>query len=424
MKTVKTAGLLLLSLLSAACIGTLLLCGAYALPTGPIDENVRKSAEILEKEGTYPSLFSWCLSTLDNFTDSYMLLEAADPTEEPLLQRALLNRPGVGSRDPRKALTDHYLGGEPFPEGTGYTRYWHGYQIWLKPLLSVTTYGGIRILNGIFQAGLTALVCFLLYRKNLKNLILPFLMTVLMLMPAALVMSLQFSACFDTAVLAMAALLSVKESRRPIVFLFTGIATAYFDLLTYPVFTFGMPAVLLLAMNPRETAGANLLRLVRAGLYWALGYAGMWALKWVIAGLFTNQDVIADALKQIGVRTSDLSQDDVTHVSAFECAGRNVLWFIRTPAAALPVLYAAWKGVSFLRSRKGNTPEAHARVLPYLAIALVPFVWFAVTINHSYMHIFFACKTLGVSVFAAAAWLASADSAPDPISNKRGELAL
>ena len=159
MKAVKTAGLLLLSLLSAACIGTLLLCGAYALPTGPIDENVRKSAEILEKEGTYPSLFSWCLSTLDNFTDSYMLLEAADPTEEPLLHRALLNRPGVGSRDPRKALTDHYLGGEPFPEGTGYTRYWHGYQIWLKPLLSVTTYGGIRILNGIFQAGLTALAC-------------------------------------------------------------------------------------------------------------------------------------------------------------------------------------------------------------------------------------------------------------------------
>ena len=173
--------------------------------------------------------------------------------------------------------------------------------------------------------------------KNLKNLILPFLMTVLMLMPAALAMSLQFSACFDTAVLAMAALLSVKESRRPIVFLFTGIATAYFDLLTYPVFTFGMPAVLMLAMNSRETAGANLLRLVRAGLFWGLGYAGMWVLKWVIAGLFTNQDVIADALKQIGVRTSDLSQDDVTHVSAFECAGRNVLWFIRTPAAALPV---------------------------------------------------------------------------------------
>ena len=102
------------------------------------------------------------------------------------------------------------------------------------------------------------------------------------------------------------------------------------------------------------------------------------------------------------------------------CAGTLLL----CGAYTLLALYAAWKGVSFLRNRKENTPAAHARVLPYLAIALVPFAWFAVTINHSYMHIFFACKTLGVSVFAAAAWLASADSAPDPISNKRGELAL
>ncbi len=417
MKALKNAGLAVLCLLLAACAGTLLLCGAYALPTGPIDENMRKSAEILEKEGTYPTLFSWCLSILDNFTDSYMLLEAADPTEDPLLQRALLNRPGIGTRDPRKALTAYALEGEPFPEGAGYTRYWHGYQIWLKPLLSVTTYGGIRILNGFFQAGLAALFCFLLYRRKLRQLILPFLMVYLMLMPVALAMSMQFSACFDVAVLAMIALLITKESRQWLVFLSAGIAAAYFDLLTYPVFTFGMPAALWLAMNPRETAGKGLLRLVRAGCCWALGYAGMWALKWGIAGVFTGQNVLADAMGQISVRTSDLSQDDVTHVPVSECIYRNVQWFLQTPAAAMPALYAVWKGVSFLRGRKGKAPEgqtAHARFLPYLALALVPFAWFTATINHSYMHIFYACKTLGVSVFALAAWLASAGSGRSP----------
>ena len=109
MKTAKTIGNMALMLILSAVIGTALLCAAYALPTGTIDVNVRKSAEVMEAEGTYPTLFSWCLSTLDNFTDSYMLIEAADPSEGSVLEKALANRPGIGARDPRAALTDYAL---------------------------------------------------------------------------------------------------------------------------------------------------------------------------------------------------------------------------------------------------------------------------------------------------------------------------
>ena len=89
MRTAKTIGRMGLCLLLSALIGTVLLCAVYALPTGPIDANVRKSAEVMEREGEYPTLFSWCLSTLDNFTDSYMLLEAADPSDGSVLEKAL-----------------------------------------------------------------------------------------------------------------------------------------------------------------------------------------------------------------------------------------------------------------------------------------------------------------------------------------------
>ena len=343
----------------------------------------------MEAEGTYPTLFSWCLSTLDNFTDSYMLIEAADPSEGSVLEKALANRPGIGARDPRAALTDYALRDGKFPEGTGYTRYWHGYEIWLKPLLCLVSYSGIRIVNGIFQAMLAVAVCLLLYRRGL-----------------------------DVAALGIIGVLSVRREKAYYAFLFIGIATAYFDFLTYPVFTFGMAAVVYFAAGGRKDVGKSLKELLWIGICWGIGYAGMWVLKWVLAALITRQDVFADAIGQLKVRTSDLSQDDVTHVSFFECIARNIQWFLRTPATALCGVYAVWKGILCLRGRaavkaSGRAQVSSARallrsVLPYLLVAVIPMVWFAVTINHSYMHIFYACKTLGISVFAILVWMAGA----------------
>ena len=416
MKTAKTIGSMVLTLILSAVIGTALLCAAYALPTEAIDANVRKSAEVMEQEGTYPTLFSWCLSTLDNFTDSYMLIEAADPSEGTVLEKALANRPGIGTRDPRAVLTEYALRGGEFPEGTGYTRYWHGYEIWLKPLLCMVSYSGIRIVNGFFQAILAAAVCLLLFRRRLQRVILPFLLTWAMLMPLALEKSMQFSACFDVAALGIIGVLSVRREKAHYTFLLIGIATAYFDFLTYPVFTFGMAAVVYFAAGSRKNAGESLKAFLRIVICWGIGYAGMWALKWVLAALVTHQDVFADAIGQLKVRTSDLSQDDVTHVSVFECIARNIQWFLRTPVTALCGCYAVWKGILFLQGRAAakdigsmQTQPASVllrSVLPYMLVALVPIVWFAVTINHSYMHIFYACKTLGISVFAVLVWIA------------------
>ena len=50
-------------------------------------------------------------------------------------------------KDPRKVLTDYYIEEVPLPESVGYPRYWHGYEIWLKPLLSLTDYAGIRMIS-------------------------------------------------------------------------------------------------------------------------------------------------------------------------------------------------------------------------------------------------------------------------------------
>ena len=90
-KSVKTFGIMLGCIVLSAILGTLLLCGAYLLPTESMEKNVRNSAEIFVREDTYPELYSWCTSTLDYFSDAYMLLEASYYSEGTVLERALRN---------------------------------------------------------------------------------------------------------------------------------------------------------------------------------------------------------------------------------------------------------------------------------------------------------------------------------------------
>ena len=180
------------NLAASAIIGTLLLIGAYSLPVAKIDKHVEDSATIFKQEGGYPTLFSWCTSTLDNFTDAIMLLEAADSTNDSAVNRAMrAYRGAISDYIPNDVLVAHYVNGIDYETKITYPRYWHGYHVLLKPLLSLMDYRYIRILNAIVQVTLVVFVVWLLIRRKMGGSI-PYMLSWLMLMPVALAKSLQF----------------------------------------------------------------------------------------------------------------------------------------------------------------------------------------------------------------------------------------
>ena len=73
----------------------------------------------------------------------------------------------------------------------------------------------------------------------------------------------------------------------------------------------------------RLCSGARQCAAVISGsLCWGVGYAVCWALKWVLAGLVTGQNVIGDAIHQMGVRTAA----DTWH--GIELTWGNILAFV------------------------------------------------------------------------------------------------
>ena len=130
-----------------------LLLAAYALPGEPVRDHVYDSAVKIAGEGLYPEYLNFKLFQMDNYTDTIMLTEAASADEAPPLTAMMTNT--AYNVDNFETLADDlqwyivrdWAAGAQRTDAPAlvpfsYARYWHGYLIWLRPLLLVTDITG------------------------------------------------------------------------------------------------------------------------------------------------------------------------------------------------------------------------------------------------------------------------------------------
>lgn len=394
----------LLNIIIAAFFGLLLLIAIFKLPLGNIISNVEKSAVVMNNEGSYPIVYSWCTSTLDNYTDSIMLTEASNNTTESPLNKALMVYRGtIEDKDPQEVLVEHFIDGTEFTDIESYARYWHGYHIFLKPLLEIMDYSTIRIVNGIIQIVLLLIICWLMIKKNLKHFVFPYIICYLLLMPIALAMSLQFSSCYYIISVGMLLLLLLPDSKRIryswVVFLNIGILTAFFDFLTYPIATFGVPAVLFIALSMQDETELKLLCTIKDGIAWCFGFGGMWVSKWILTALFTDYDIFENAFSAFSMRVSNTAEDGETEYSVLNCIFKNYQRLFSTPFTILIIVFIIFL-IIYIRKNSGFDSTIIRIMIPYIILSFAPMVWFCFATNHSMIHSAFTNKSCIVSVIA------------------------
>ena len=343
-----------------------------------------------------------------------MLLHAVHTSDDPITVRIAEGYRYVSEGNAFHALIEFGEKGDETLRANPIARYWHGYLVLLKPLLLVMTYLDIRMVLTIVQGCMMAAIIAGLCRRRLAHLVPAFVLSLLCITPSAAGLSLQFSTVFCTALLAMILLLYLPAKHfeghgLPLFFLLGGMLTSYVDYLTYPLVAFGLPFVLCLFLFPADSAKAEWKRLILCGICWGIGYLGMWAGKWLIAGIFGNEPWFwANLFAKISERGSDtagavsLDYGDVLKAVLGVFAKRAYL--LTLIAAAL-----AWLFVWLRRRRLSlkTSPLSSGTVLALLAVALLPFVWYFFTKNHSYIHAFYTSRNLAVSAFALCCYFVS-----------------
>lgn len=363
-------------------VGIALLTLVFSIPNSTVEENTNYSLELIKKEGISPKpFFNTKSCMLDNHTDRMML-------QKTIIQTELSN--------PVRAAMD----------ANNYSRYWHGYQTYLRPLIALTTYNNIRYLNMFVLFVLIFLVFSLIKEKLNIGIAISFALASTNVCLFMVPFSMTFMPVFVVTFTTMCILLKNSEIYRNDIslfkmFLVIGILVSYFDLLTTPLITLGMPLAIIILLeiykNKDFTIKRGIAYICRCSLSWVTGYSVFWSLKWVAGSLILRKNLFTDAKEQIDFRVSGNEEYPLQRWQAIKdnyellsVSGDNLKTIIILLTIVFLILFI------FFHKEFKNVKK----IIPLFIISTFPYIWFYTLGNHSVIHSRFTYRIQIITLFS------------------------
>jgi len=359
------------------------------LPDRNIKKNITKSVHAMMEEGDYAyGIIHKRQFFLDNFTDAIFLSQnySFDRTH-PVNAVMLVKSAGFANLGPLDAvkrqvdLEDVYI--------DGYPRYWHGNSFLLRPFLLVADYSFIRWLLYAVSSILLLILGIKLFQTLGMLKTIAFATGLLCVNIFVTQFSIQFCTVVILAVITSILMCKHFRNRKKILLIsfIIGCLTAYFDLLTAPLLTCGLPLIVYLSAKNEDTFKKKLQSLFLFAILWGVGYALTWASKWALATMLTDINVFKNAFETILYRTG--SED----FSRFEAITDN---FKYLPVVFMNLIFTFLLLLSIVFFNK----KAIKTNLLLLIVATFPYLWYLVLAQHSWCHPWFTYRIQAISIIA------------------------
>lgn len=360
------------------------------LPDKSIKTHIAESAPKMVEEGLYPqAIIRMEQCQMDNFTDALIMNQIYNiDRKHPVKSAMKMIRSSEKGRDwDQPGLLLRKVNGENLEE-QHYARYWHGSTFLFRPLFLVMDFLTLRhilfIVSSIF---IVLLLCAYYPKAGLIKtiaLVLGFLLTYGFVM--------QFSMQFFP-VLALTVIGSLLVAKREqsanfgLLFFVIGSLTCYFDLLTTPLLTLGIPMAVMLSLKREDEFQLkdNIIEISKLTLFWGLGFALTFLTKWALASFILGQNIFSDAYEV------SLYRMEAEEFTRWEAVTTNFnmlnLWMIGI-AAAILLLFVIIKRLKI----------SYKKAILFLIIGLMPYVWYLLLANHSYLHWWFTYRLQAITV--------------------------
>lgn len=409
-------------ILKFVCIFTIMICVFLTLlvltsmiPSEYIRENVIDSSELLSQEGNKRKINIPMkgLVQFDNYTDALMINTAYSIDSSTPLYSSLVARknyiPNVteqiyedisGELKSASKYEEEYnpvgelkdtLNGE-VKESFEYARYWHGYLCVLRPLLLVLNLKLIRILIMII---LILLAVFFLKNIHKKlGIVYSILFLVGFIGVEYFYMGESIQGCFIFLITMIVMNILLRKNANikniPMCFFVIGMITNFFDFLTNPVITLGMPVMLifLLKQKEKELGVKETIKIfVKTCIPWIIGYGLTWITKWVLVDVICGKELIRTSMSQVLFRTKGTGQFSVSFAWMI-----NMMYILCQFVIEIIICVGimVW-GV--IKNKKHLThKEFLVKILPYIFIGIMPYIWYSILVDHSSKHSFFTYR--------------------------------
>lgn len=382
----KFSGIFLLLIAAYFVFGVL----SSWLPDKRIKEHIAASAPEIAAEGLYPRLFNNMEQyRMDNFTDALMMNQIYNIDRKHPVRSAMrmIRSSEEGGDWDQPGLLVRRVNGESLEE-QHYSRYWHGGSFLYRPFFMLMDWTTLRYVLFIISSILLLFLVCAYYQK--AGLVKTLALTAGFLLTYGTVT--QFSMQFFPvlALTVIGSLLVIKGDVTKsfgLLFFIIGSLTCYFDLLTTPLLTLGIPLVVMLSLQPAEgfSLKKSLIGIVKLTLLWGLGFALTFVTKWALATLILGQNIFADAYN---VGLYRMEADEFTRWDAVVKNVEMLNWWMVSVVVLVLLIF------SLIKTRRFN----YKKSILFLIISLMPYVWYFILSNHSYLHWWFTFRLQAVTV--------------------------
>lgn len=399
-------------------IGALLISSLF--PRDWIQTNIEKSCIDLKKE----SIPSNVLGTyFDNATDILMLNTSYSVDNNKPLESAILARVDYVPSKQQTIYKDITTGNDTVAneeynprqqliltasgevkESYEYARYWHGYISLLRPLLIFFHYNEIRLI----MISILALLAIVLLMKLSKKIKFQYCIALMLALLASeyFIMGFSFQGVMTFVISMLSSIIITtrfdKIKNIGMYFFVIGMLTCYFDLLTHPIITLGIPMIIYMLLK-QEREQIHLKETIKIiiinTLLWGIGWGLANVAKWCITDILYNRDIIKKSLEQFLYRSKGVGLGDL----AWNVGLQKNLWYSIGNTSGFLMALAIYSMYYIIKNYKNIKANIHSAA-PYLIISLMPIVWFIVMRSHTLHHWYFTWRNLivlymGIGIF-------------------------
>ena len=417
-----------LTILKYVCIFTaliivfnILLYLVCSFSSNKLEKNARQSYDILREQGMFYVLSDMFYIINNNCTDTVIVnesysvdkktpytsyMKARKNYKRGLTTHELEESTGEGVTVNYNEETDEEVVNyeyEPISEfgdflngkihySLNYARYWHGYLILYRPLLTQFNISQIRTLLLITYILLFIGFIYLVNKRFGKiNAI---------IFGASLICTGYFSASYSlesspiflvTMISSIILLKRIDKIKNFSIYIFVVACVANFvDYLTVPLISLGIPIGLYLIKLLEEGKDYKycLKFLIRNSIIWFLGYSCTWISKWILYDITIGgtESIIAVGFRQSFYRMERINytvsdSDKYIFYTIINIIGKASLYSLITACIILKI-----------NKFKIINNNSNKKCIIFLLLAIYPVVWYFILANHTVMHNYFTYR--------------------------------
>lgn len=294
---------------------------------------------------------------------------------------------------------------------TVYDRYWHGMMLILRPLFCIFTLNQIRIVMLIALSGLLALLSVLLWKRELKSLVVALWIAAVVSGYPMVAMCMEYVPVWLIMLFSSLIALTVYKSDKAVAYLAVanGVCCAFFDFLTTETVAIVIPLVVVLCLKDEEKQIGSYWQgvkwLLAKGVLWGVAYIGTLFTKWIFSSLALGEERISFAISMLLQRqgAASVQLEETVFPQQIAAVLKNIRLMsgvgeevsLESIFAGVLIVILMVLAVIYLFRKKGS--ECVLSGLLFL-VGFVPVMRMMVLHNHSLEHCFFVYRSLFATV--------------------------